>query len=57
MGGSRGSLSRGGLCLGEVSVQGGLCPGRYLSGRPPPYSEERAVRILLECFLVCNLFS
>ena len=38
---------QGGLCLG------GLCPGRFLSGRPPPlYGYVRAVRILLECILV-----
>ena len=48
----------------EVSVQGGLCPGRsvqqgvsvqggrFLSGISPLYGKERAVRILLECFLV-----
>ena len=50
-----------GLCPGVVSVQGGLCPGGSLSrGLPdsdpldkdPPYGEGRAVRILLECFLV-----
>ena len=48
----------GGLCPGV----GGLCPGGSLSGgsllgRPPhtenpPYSNDRAVRILLECILV-----
>ena len=59
---SGGSLSRGFLC------QGYLCPGGNLSRgslskwvsvqetRPPrqkpPYSKERAVRILLECILV-----
>ena len=48
------SLSReglcpgGGLCLG-VSVQGGSLSGR------PPYSNERAVRILLECILAILL--
>ena len=41
---SRGSLSRGGFC------PRGLCPG--LSGSPAQYSEERTVRILLECILV-----
>ena len=31
----------------------GLCPGGSLSGRaPPPYGNELAVRILLECILV-----
>ena len=36
----------------------GPCSGGSLSGRPtgkrPPYSNERAVRILLECILVMN---
>ena len=36
----------GGLCLVGVYVLGDLCPGR------PPYGNERAVRILLECILV-----
>ena len=54
----------GGLCPGVlcpevlfngVSVQGGLCPGGSLSGRPPLYGKERAVCILLECFLVFHL--
>ena len=49
-GGSR-SLSRGG-----VSVLGGLCPGCLCHGDPPPYGNERAVRILLECVLVHLLF-
>ena len=44
--------SRGGLCSGGVSVRGGLCLGGSLLGRTPPYSNERAVRILLECILV-----
>ena len=39
-------------------LSGGLCPGGSLSGRPPdrdpPYGNERAVRILLECILVIN---
>ena len=51
-----GGLCPGGLCLGEVSVQGGLCPGVSVwGGSPswrPPYSNDRAVRILLECILV-----
>ena len=48
-----GSLSGGrGLCSGRsLSSEGGLCTGGSLSGRPP-YDEEWAVRILLECFLV-----
>ena len=57
-----------GVCVGD------FCPGRYLSGvlclgvcqedTPPPrtktflYGKERAVRILLDCFLVtfCDNF-
>ena len=54
-----GSLCRGvclgGICPEAVSVQGGLCPGGSLSGRPP-YCNERAVRILLECILVQKKF-
>ena len=52
----------GGLCPGGQSRtetphgQRGSVQGGSLSGRPMdrnlPYSEERAVRILLECFLV-----
>ena len=57
----QGGLCPGGLCLGfslqgglysgeslskGVSVQGGLCQG------DPPYSNARAVRILLECILI-----
>ena len=34
-----------GVCLQGVHIQGGL-------GNPRPESEKRAVRILLECFLV-----
>ena len=59
---SRGSLSRG------VSVQGDLCPGRSLSRGVSVqggglcqgdllYSNERTVRILLECILVVDIFS
>ena len=45
------SLSTGGSLSKEVSVwrvlvQGGLCPGGSLSGRPP-HSNEQAVHILL----------
>ena len=47
---ARRSLSR------DVSVQGRLCPGGSLSGRPPdrdlPYGNERTVRILLQSILV-----
>ena len=46
---------KGGLCLGGLCPEG-LCPGASLSGRPPTYSNERAVRILLECILVCSGF-
>ena len=44
-------LCPGGLCSGRVSVKGGLCPGGLCHG-DPPYGNERAVRILLECILV-----
>ena len=50
------SLSRG------VSVGGGGCPGDLYSGGlchgdpPPRMVEERALRILLECILVLELF-
>ena len=68
---SRGSLSQGvsvwGLCLG-VSVQGVSVPGGSLSGGSlsegvyiqegdPLYSNERAIRILLECILVNLTFT
>ena len=53
------SVQGGGLCLGGslsrgVSVQGGwgLCQGDPLPRQRPPYGNERAVRILLECILV-----
>ena len=53
----------GGSLSGGIPGQGGLCPGGSLSSgdlcqwdpprqRTPLYSEEREVRILLECFLV-----
>ena len=45
-----GGLCQGGLCPGGVSVQGGLCHG------DPPYGNEQAVLILLECILVYNIF-
>ena len=58
----RGSLSRGRVVsVWGISVKGGLCQGGIylgvsLLGRPsrhrPPYSNERAVCILLECILV-----
>ena len=37
-----------------VSVHGGLCPGVLCNG-DPLYGNERAVRILLECILVCHI--
>ena len=47
---------QGGLCPmgGGVSGQGGLCPveGGTPLDRDLPYSDEGAVRILLECILV-----
>ena len=59
---SGGSLFRGGLCPEGVSLQGrgslsrGSLSGQSLSGGSllgrPRYSNERAVRILLECILV-----
>ena len=49
----RGSLSRGGLCLG-VSFEG-VSVRETPRQRPPFYSNERAVRILLECILVLNV--
>ena len=59
---SRGFLSGGlcprggGLCPGDgVSVRGSLSGGSVQGDPPdrdPPYSDERAVCILLECFLV-----
>ena len=45
-----GSLS-GGLCPGGF-CPGSLCPGGGLCKGDPPYGNERAVRILLECILV-----
>ena len=51
------SLSRVvGSLFRRVSVQGGLCLGESLLGRPP-YSNEQAVRILLECILVVRICS
>ena len=59
----RGDLCPGGISVWGVSVRGGLSPGRVsvqggLCREIPPESERRAVRILLECFLVsqCLLF-
>ena len=56
---SRGSVCPGGLYLGVsfqkgVSVQRGISVqrGGSLSGRPPSFHKDRAVRILLECILV-----
>ena len=50
-------LCPGGLCPGGL-CPGGLCPGVSVQPPrqwppPPPYSDERAVCILLECFLFC----
>ena len=46
----RGSASKGGVCIWGVCIQGGLHlgPPQILWDRV----NERAVRILLECFLV-----
>ena len=46
---SDGSLSRGSLSRGSLCPDGSLFPGG-----DPMESEERVVRILLECFLVVN---
>ena len=59
-GGSLEDLCPGGLCLGGGICPGGLCPGWGVSvqggslSRRPPYSNERVVRILLECILIIN---
>ena len=39
---------QGGLCLGGLCL-GGLCPGVVSIIETPPYGNERAVHILLEC--------
>ena len=54
-------LEGGGLCPGGSLSGGALSRGWALSGgslswRPPPYGNERAVRILLECILVFLCF-
>ena len=62
--GGAGSLSRGvsvwGVSVQGVPVQGGLCLGGLCPGGlchgDSLYSNERAVRILLECILVQLLF-
>ena len=50
------SLCRGGVSVKRISVQRDLCPGGLCPGGPLDrdllYGEERAVHILLECFLV-----
>ena len=60
-----GSLSRGlcpggfclrGLCLGGSLSEGSLSVGGLCHG-DPPYGNEQAVRILLECILVDKCFS
>ena len=43
--------SRGVSVSGPMFLRGGLCQGEPLD-RDPPYGEEWAVRILLECILV-----
>ena len=52
-------ISAPGVSVQEVPGNWGLCSGGSLQGIPwtqiPLYGEERAVRILLECFLVDNL--
>ena len=50
------SVQRG-LCPREGLSPGGALPGGSLSGRPPPYVNVRAVRILLECILVLHYFT
>ena len=52
-----GGLCPGYLCLGGVSGGVSVRGGGSLLGRHPPYSNERAVRILLECILVNISFS
>ena len=51
---------QGSLCLGGLCPGGGLCPRGSLLGRPPdrdppPYGNERAVLIPLECILVFTM--
>ena len=46
-----GALSRRGLSLGESLSRGSLSRG--VCQRDPPDGNVRAVRILLECILVC----
>ena len=56
----RGSLSREGVSVWGVSVQGvsvqGVSIWEIPPDRDPPYGNERAICILLECILVhfCN---
>ena len=53
-----GSLSKGGgLCPGGSLVQCGVSVQEGLCHRDPPYGNERAVRILLECILVRIVYS
>ena len=42
---------------GELSIQGGLCPGGDRDPLPLSMVEEQAVRILLECFLINSIAS
>ena len=48
---------RGGLVRGGCLVPGGLVLGGVPGGDPPGRLLLRAVRILLECILVCFFFS
>ena len=50
----RGSLS-GGLCLGGLCPGGSLCWVCVREPPLPPYGNEQAVRILLECILVYRI--
>ena len=52
--GGGGSAPRGGLLWGVCS--GGVCSRGVAGGDPPGRSLQRAVRILLECILVCGKF-
>ena len=47
----RGISVLGGLCPGGLCLEGDLCPGGVCHVCPP-YGNERAVPILLECILV-----
>ena len=49
--------SRGGACSRGVPALGGARSGGVPGGDPPGRLLLRAVRILLECILVCLFFS